>query len=76
MHLSGSTHQPAARPSARSNFTLRFVVGLMLMAASLGWIFGFAISRYEPGLFVAALVVQAGFALLMLEERRRARSAT
>ena len=65
------TPVPGGRPSPWSVFTPRFVAGLAFLSAGIGMVVGFAISRNEPSLFVPMVLINLGYALSILEERRR-----
>lgn len=64
--------QQATRPSVWSQFTIQSVLGLAALSVGLGFVVGYAISRHEPGLFMAAFLIQIGYILSVLHERSRA----
>lgn len=65
--------QRSIRSSIWSQLTLRLMLGLAALSAGLGYVIGYAISRHEPGLFIAILLIQIGYLLSVLDARARAR---
>jgi hypothetical protein len=65
--------EKVSKPSIWSQFTIQSVLGLAALSVGLGFVVGYAISRHEPGLFMAALLIGVGYILSVLHERSRAR---
>jgi hypothetical protein len=65
--------EKVGKPSIWSQLTIQSVLGLAAMSTGLGFVVGYAISRHEPGLILAALLIQVGYILGVLHERSRAR---